>query len=230
MLYQPHRARLTITDQELAEIVLAMDEPGLERHRDWCDAGVVDESGAIHPVVVNMIAVAFAPLRGIRIERFDHTGVIPFQVGWTSDHRAVVMERIGDEIEITGTHLALLPSMIMQSVRPHPDRNSFDDRTMVMTSAGDVDDLLTDVEHGLTPTGELSSVFGGVRFGWRASGGFLNRPADTSVTCVDAGNDGRRVAKDSVHSTTSSSGSSSTTQFQLRAPIARSRNGHRLQE
>ena len=188
MIYERLDSRLRLTIAELDQLVGAVG--GTIRPPDqWHDGGVLVE-GAVHPAVAAMAMVAVAPHRWTVIERFDTEQAAPTRIGWQSSGMATVTEVAGDQVTISSTSLELLPSVATQLLRLNPSRRRVGGSS-ITTTAGVIDDTIVAVASARRPAtsslGTLVSVLTRFVSGWRTTGGWRGRPADSTMTVLDAG-------------------------------------------
>lgn len=189
--FDRNRARLTLTSEDLRALVrLATntDDPTTAGRR-WTDAAVVVD-GVVDPVAAAMALVAVEPHRAIALERFDGATSASLYVGWDPAGRVTITEAAdGDHLAITATHRELLPALLLQALRIHPDLPS-PDRVPLVVPARLVDAALA----GRSSEGgdrsvpdELRAVMDAFSHGWRATGSWRGRAADDTMTVVDTG-------------------------------------------
>lgn len=165
--YEPISSQVTLARDELCELV-----PQL---RDLSTGTRLDERAA------QIVRDAVAPHRGVVIEHLAADAAAAIRIGWTSDGGATIST--GDAVvTITGTRLDRLPTLLAQLLRLE-HRPGDRGRAELSITAGDLDDALSGRSPG-TP------VAGSVDGAWRATGGWIGRPADRSVTVLDGGDDG----------------------------------------
>jgi len=181
MLFDPIRATLVATDDELAEL-----------------AARQADGGEVHPTVAGIVALLASPRRSVAIERFDHGLVTPLFVAFDERGRAVLTEGAGDDgLAMTATHLELLPALLSQALRLHAGLPGGDRRELVATAAqieaalagaGGGDAEAPDLPAGDDP--ELSAVLAAMTHGWRASASWAGAGIDRSATVMSAGDRG----------------------------------------
>lgn len=183
-------ARLTVPHErlvDLARIATSTDDPDVPA--DLVEAGLVDESGRVEPLVAAMATLAVAPVRATVIERFDGTVMKPLFVAWGASGRATLSEPDPQgNVVVTATQLRLVPALLLQwtnlQTRPEPGG-----RDPIVTTTGDLDALLRPDQATAVPA-RLDDLADAWRLAWRATGSWGEHDADLSLTVVDAGADG----------------------------------------
>jgi hypothetical protein len=139
--------------------------------------------------VVGAATLALDPHRAVLLERSDGRTLSRVHVGWARDGRAAITEQGPDgQLAITASHLALLPALVMQILRLHPGIPAPRERRAITTTAAAIDRHLLDVAARGHATGdELGALLTHWSGAWRATGSWQDRPADRSVTAVNAG-------------------------------------------
>ncbi|MEZ5406955.1 MAG: hypothetical protein R2761_02955 [Acidimicrobiales bacterium] len=182
MLFDPIRATLVATEDELADLAAR--------------AARGDEG--LHPTVAGIVAVVGAPARSVVIERFDQGLVAPLFVAFDGKGRAVVTEGAGDvdgraALSMTATHLELLPALLSQALRLHAGLPSASRRPLEAT-AGQIEAAWAGAAGmagaaGVAEPG-LAAVLAAMTHGWRASGSWAGAEIDRSATVMSAGAEG----------------------------------------
>lgn len=184
MLFDPIRATLVATDDELVDLTAR--------------AGRGDES--LHPTVAGIMAVLGAPARSVVIERFDRGLVAPLFVAFDRQGRAVVTEGAGDvggkaALSMTATHVELLPALLSQALRLHAGLPAASRHPLAAT-AGQIEAAMAGGAvagvAGVAGVAEpgLAAVLAAMTHGWRASGCWAEAEIDRSVTVMSAGDEG----------------------------------------
>ncbi len=205
MQFDPIRATLVATDDELAELAAPKTEAG--------------DGVQLHPTAAGIVALLASPCRSVAIERFDRGLVSPLFVAFDERGRAVLTEGAGhDRLAMTATHLELLPALLSQALRLHAGLSA-GDRQEVTATAAQIQAALAGAEGaearhdtgaadaepgpagqaaaGPEPTGSLAAaeqdraaVLGAMTHGWRASASWAGADIDRSVTVMSAGDRG----------------------------------------
>ncbi len=184
MLFDPIRATLVATDDELVDLA--------------AQAGRGDES--LHPTVAGIVAVLGAPARSVVIERFDRGLVAPLFVAFDDRGRAVLTEGAGEAdgkaaLSMTATHLELLPALLSQALRLHAGLPAANRHPLAAT-AGQIEAAMAGSGAagvaGVAGVAEpgLAAVLTEMTHGWRASGCWGGAEIDRSVTVMSAGDEG----------------------------------------
>ncbi|MEM9040551.1 MAG: hypothetical protein AAGD33_11700 [Actinomycetota bacterium] len=158
MDFDPIDARLTAATDDFDELV-----------RSVAEGSVPDHDHAVQ--IATMVALVVDPLRSIVVERLDGGGARPLHVGFDQSGRVTMTSCHGaGSLTVVASHLTLLPTILLQSLRIHPGLDVSSDRADIILAADDLRPALADLAG---PAGPTST--------WRAHASWRGSTIDSEV-------------------------------------------------